>query len=92
MKAVRLLDRAHNFPENKRLLAEALTYTRKLWTVVQADLKDPTNKLEENLKADLLSLSLYVDQECLTAIEKPHQQALQGLIDVNKNVAGGLLS
>jgi len=92
MKAVNLLMRAQDFPGNNRLLYEAIQYTRKLWTIVQADLKAPANKLDEAMKANLLSLSIYVDQKCIEAIEKPHQQVLQGLIDVNKNVASGLLN
>lgn len=92
MKAVRLLLRAQDFPGNNRLLVEALNYTRKLWTIVQADLNSPANKLDGDLKASLLSLSLYVDRECIEVIEKPHpHQALQGLIDVNKDMASGLL-
>ncbi len=92
MKAVRLLMRAQDFPGNNRLLVEALTYTRKLWTIVQADLKSPMNRMDDALKSRLLSLSLFVDQQCLDAIEKPHpQQVLQGLIDVNKDMASGLL-
>jgi flagellar protein FlaF len=92
MKAVTLLMRAQDFPGNKRLLVEAVNFTRKLWTVVQADLKAPANKVDEALKANLLSLSLFVDKQCMEAIEKPHpHHVLQGLIDVNKNVASGLL-
>ncbi|SCA56056.1 Flagellar FlaF family protein [Candidatus Terasakiella magnetica] len=92
MKAVTLLKRAEDFPQNKRLLAQALEYTRKLWTIVQADLKSPDNQLDDKLKAKLLSLSLYVDKTCLEVIKKPHPHALQGLIDVNQNVARGLFS
>ncbi len=91
MKAVTLLIRAQDFPENKRLLMEALNYTRRLWTIVQADLQSPENKLEEGLKANLLSLDAYVERQCQVAIKKPHPQVLQGLIEVNRQVAAGLL-
>jgi len=92
MKAARLLSQAQDYPENKRLLGEALQYTQKLWTIVQADLNSTDNKMDKDLKAKLLSLSLFVDEHCLLAIKKPHQQLLQGLIEVNRNVASGLLS
>lgn len=92
VKAANMLINAQNFPENKRLLGEALQYTQKLWTIVQADLQSPSNKLDDVMKANLLSLSLYVDRTCHEVIKKPHQPRLQGLIDVNKNVAAGLLS
>ena len=92
MKAVNLLTQAQDFPQNKRLLGEALQYTQKLWTLVQADLNSQDNKLDKDLKANLLSLSLYVDEHCLLAIKKPHPQVLQGLIEVNRNIAAGLLS
>jgi len=92
MRAVNLLKNAQGFPENKRLWIEALEFTRKLWTLVQADLKNPDHPFEDSLKANLLSLSLYVDRQCVEVTKKPHPQMLQGLIDVNYEVACGLLS
>ncbi|WP_135074774.1 flagellar biosynthesis regulator FlaF [Terasakiella sp. SH-1] len=92
MKAVRLLTRAQDRPGNKRFLQEALDYTQKLWTIVQADLKSPSNHLDESLKSNLLSLSLYVDRECMAAAKSPQRLNLRGLIDVNNDVARGLLS
>ncbi|NVJ91423.1 MAG: flagellar protein FlaF [Methylocystaceae bacterium] len=92
MKAANMLINAQSLPENKRMLGEALQYTQKLWTIVQADLKSSANTLDDAMKSNLLSLSLYVDRTCYEIIKKPHQPRLQGLIDVNKNVAAGLLN
>ncbi|WP_417841874.1 flagellar biosynthesis regulator FlaF [Terasakiella sp.] len=91
MKAVQLLKQAQEFDGNRRLLMEALDYTRKLWTIVQADLKEPNHHLSEDIRTNLLSLSLYVDRTCYDVAKKPHPQKLQGLIDVNYQIATGLL-
>ncbi|MDV7341836.1 flagellar biosynthesis regulator FlaF [Terasakiella sp. A23] len=91
MRAANLLNQAKDAPQNKKLLWEALQYTSKLWTIVQADLNSPQTKMNDDLKANLLSLSLFVDRTCSEIIKKPHQRMLQGLIDVNRNIAKGLL-
>jgi flagellar protein FlaF len=91
MKAVNLLTNAQEFDGNRRLLLEALDYTRKLWTIVQADMKEPGHHLDDATRSNLLSLSLYVDRTCYEVAKKPHPQKLQGLIDVNYQIACGLL-
>jgi len=92
MKAVQLLTRAQDFPENKRLLGESLQYVQKLWMIVKADLEAPRNKLPKETQQHLLSLAEMVDAQCRAAIKKPPEHRLQGLIEIHRNVAAGLMS
>lgn len=92
MKAVQLLTRAQDFPENKRLFGESLQYVQKLWMIVKADLDSPQNKLPKETKQQLLTLADLVDAQCRAAIKKPPKQVLQGLIEIHRNVAAGLMS
>jgi len=71
---------------------KGLKFTHSLWTIVQADLLDPANKLSDGLKNDMLSLSLFVDQEIARALTRPSRDRLQTLSSINRNLAAGLLA
>lgn len=91
MKAARLLRQAQDFPENKRQWRDALEYCRKLWMIVDADMKSSHHHLDITIRENLLALCGYVEDQCIAAKKKPHPQMLQGLIDVNSEIARGLL-
>jgi len=91
MKAARLLEKARVNLENEKTLAEALKFNHKLWTVLQADISDVGNPLPEKTRADLLSLSLFMDQGTVKLLQGPDQEALQAMIDVNRTLASALL-
>lgn len=92
MKAVHLLTRAYDLPDNKRLLGEALQYVQKLWMIVKADLQTPRHKLPKETRQNLIALGDSVEGLCRDAIKKPPKQVLQGLIEIHRNVAAGLMS
>ena len=71
---------------------KGLRFTHMLWTTLQADLSSKSNKLPEGLKADLLSLSLFVDTEISRALKNPMKTKLTGLIEINRNLAAGLMT
>jgi flagellar protein FlaF len=69
-------------------LAEACFYNRKLWTIFQSDLASPANGLPDEVKARLISLSIWV--------QKYTGEVLMGapvepLIDVNRSIMEGLM-
>ncbi|MGY3439979.1 flagellar biosynthesis regulator FlaF [Marinovum sp. KMM 9879] len=69
-------------------LRSALAENRQLWVRLQNDLANPGNQLPESLRANLISLSLWVDRTCGDVIGG--KDGLQALIDVNNNILGGL--
>ena len=66
-------------------LVRALSDTDRLWTTVIDILRDPDNKLPEQLKASIVSVGLAVQRE----IQHPAPD-IDFLIAVNENVAAGL--
>ncbi len=69
-------------------LVEACYYNRKLWTIFQADLVNPANALPNEVKARLISLSIWVQKytgEVLTGA------AVEPLINVNRSIMEGLM-
>jgi flagellar protein FlaF len=69
----------------------ALRFNRLVWTLVQADLARPDNGLSDEVKARMLSLSLYVDRQTVAALAAPAAAQLAPLIEINRCIAEGLL-
>ncbi|MEA1937630.1 MAG: flagellar biosynthesis regulator FlaF [Pseudomonadota bacterium] len=71
-----------------RTLIEALFANQNLWTLFQADLAGSGNGLPPSLKAQLLSLSIWV-QRFSSKVMKGEASA-DSLIEVNKAIMDGL--
>ena len=62
-----------------------------LWSIVQNDVSQPDNALPEELKANLMSLSIYVDKQTTTGLKDPSDELFDSLISMNLNIAEGLM-
>lgn len=89
-RAAVALDQAKSLTQDYEAYSKAVTSNQKLWTVMQVDLLEETNHLDESLKQELLNLSIFVDQQTLKALTNPQAEYLDALIEINKNIAGGL--
>jgi len=72
--------------------ASALKFNQLLWTIIQADIVDQENQLPDQLKANILSLSIFVDRQTIKALADTNEKHLDVLININKNLAEGLLT
>lgn len=72
--------------------AAALKFNQLLWTIIQADIVDKANQLPPQLKANILSLSIFVDKQTIKALADADAGHLEPLISINKNLAEGLLT
>jgi len=70
--------------------AEAIRFNQKLWTLFQVALCDPENQLPREIKANLLSLSRYIDRASFRAITGFAPAELSSLISLNRTIAAGL--
>jgi len=61
---------------------------QKLWIALRDDLAAPGNSLPDQLKAQLLSIALWVERQSLQV--QGGQPGLQPLIDVNTSILAGL--
>ena len=68
---------------------EAIFYTRRVWTRFIDDLKQPENELPVELKANLISIAIWILKEC-ERIRKRTSQNYQGIIDVTTIIKDGL--
>jgi len=91
-KAALMLDEAKGQTDDYDAYAAALKFNQLLWTIIQADIVDAANKLPPQLKANILSLSIFVDKQTVKALADTNGDYLDSLIDINKNLAEGLLT
>ena len=62
----------------------------RLWTVLQAEIASPDNALPAQLRANLFALSLWAQRHGAAVMAGTAD--LQPLIDINKEIAAGLLA
>lgn len=88
-RAVGLLRAAQAAGARSRETVEALHYVRQLWAILIEDLASPENDLPQKLRADLISIGLWVMREA-EAIRLGHTDEFDAIIDINQTIAEGL--
>ena len=91
-KAALMLEDAKQTLDDYDSYASALKFNQLLWTIIQADVVDKENKLPSPIKANILSLSIFVDRQTIKALAETKEQHLDILININKNLAEGLMA
>lgn len=89
-KAALLLEDAKKQTGNIEEFAKALRFNHLLWTIIQADLTEPDNQLPPEIKANVMSLSIFVDKQTTKALRSSSASDLDVLININRNLAAGL--
>lgn len=92
-KAARQLEacrRDWDAPEHTQLLDNALRYNQRLWTFFQGEIAAEDCALPTELRRNLLLLSAFIDRRTFEVIAAPSPEALQALIEINRQVAAGL--
>ncbi len=69
--------------------SEALKWNRQVWSAFRLDLVGEDNKLPEDLKSKLISLSFFVDRETVDVLYE--RTGFTNLIEVNRSVMKGLM-
>jgi flagellar protein FlaF len=87
--AMQLKATQENWPSESQL-EDALSYNQRVWSFFQAELSMEGNPMPEEIKRNLLSLSLFVDRRTFEALAYPAPEKLDILININLNVASGL--
>ena len=77
--------------ETRELRKKALRLNWRLWTIFQAELTQERPDLDPDIRRNMLTLCQFVDKHTVGALFKPTAEALSTLIDINRNIASGLL-
>jgi flagellar biosynthesis activator protein FlaF len=93
MKAAAMLKRCQtnwDASDRDQHLEKALRYNQLLWSFFQTALVSPENPLPQNIKEDILRLSLFIDQRIFEILSYPSSEKINIIIDINMNIAEGL--
>ncbi len=89
-RAALKLEDAKKLTDKPADFGKALRFNHLLWTIIQADIVEPENKLPAELKANIMSLSIFVDKQTAKALRSRNGADLDTLININRNLAAGL--
>lgn len=88
--AMRLQAVADDWSRRERELDEALTYNRRLWTLLVSAMIAEDNPLPVGIKTNILSLANFIFNQTFRISSDPQPQALAALIGINRDIAAGL--
>jgi flagellar protein FlaF len=77
-------------PDRDERLDEALRYNQRIWSIFQGELLKEDNPLPRQLRADILSLSAFIDRRIIEVMAFPDPEKLKVIVRINLNIAAGL--
>ena len=91
MEAARRLSEVKSDSEDLTAYRAALRLNWRLWTIIQSDIASEENTLPSEIKANVMSLSIFIDKHTVGALAEPDISKLDVLIEINRNIASGLM-
>jgi flagellar biosynthesis activator protein FlaF len=91
LEAARKLDAAIG-GEDADAYRTALRQNWRLWTIIQADVAGEDSPLPDEIRQNILSLSVFIDKHTVSALAEPNGRKLRVLIEINRHIAGGLMA
>jgi flagellar protein FlaF len=88
-RSIDLLEAAERGGVRSREAIEAVLFVRRLWGVLIEDLAEPENDLPQALRADLISIGLWVMREA-EQIRLEKSTNFKGIIEVSAAIRDGL--
>ena len=71
-------------------LASALEYNQKLWTVLLGAVTRPDNPLPAAIRQNVANLGIFILGQILDVAQEPSAATIKVLVDLNRELAGGL--
>ena len=92
LKAASRLQAIHDaWEESKPQLSEALLYNRKLWSIFLTSVTGPDHPLPVAIRQNVANLGLFVINRTFAMMSNPQREHLGSLININRELAAGLL-
>ncbi len=92
MEAARRLAIAKDNPGDEAALVDTVRLNWRLWTIFQSEVTEVDIDLPEELRSNMLTLCNYVDKRTVEILSDPNPILLDVLININRNIAAGLLA
>lgn len=90
--ARRIQEGAATVADDPEPLKEAVRLNWRLWTLFQANLSLEECGVPDSLRSNMLNLCGFVDKRSVAILIDPAVESVQVLVDINRNIAGGLLA
>lgn len=71
-------------------LSAALTFNRKLWTILATSATNPDHPLPDALRANMAALAGFIFNHSMTLLAEPKPERLSVLVQINRELAAGL--
>ncbi len=71
-------------------LHDTISRTQILWNVFQDALLKENNPIEEDIKINVLNLSMFIDRQLYATIADPTPDRLTSIINIHRELAAGL--
>jgi flagellar protein FlaF len=91
-ESARRLAEAQRNPADNAAFLDAVRRNWRLWTIFQAGVMSPDSPMPNELKANVLSLSNFIDRHTVGILADPVPGKLDILIRINREIAAGLLA
>jgi flagellar protein FlaF len=78
------------WPESEADLDAALTYNRKLWTILLSSVTREDSPLPREIRQNVVNLGLFIFKHTFAVMIEPDPARLQVLININREIAAGL--
>lgn len=72
-------------------LNAALLNNRKLWSLLVSSVTRPENPLPANIRQNVANIGIFVFKQTMTTLANPKPENLGALININRELASGLL-
>lgn len=78
-------------PDVRKTVRDALRLNWRLWTIFQSELSAEECPVPVEIRQNMLSLCNFVDTQTVQAMADPTAEKIAALIEINRNIATGLL-
>lgn len=92
LEAARRLSLAQSAPADRDGLLDIVRLNWRLWTIFQSEISAPACELPADLRQNMLTLCNYVDKRTVEILADPRAELLSILVNINRNIAAGLLT
>lgn len=79
---------ARDNPADVKARVEAALWNRNVWSALRVDLSSEENQLPKQLRASLISVSLWIEKETMAVMDGTGD--INAIIDINRNIMAGL--
>lgn len=76
---------------DRRKMRDAIRLNLRIWTIIQAEQTAGDNQLPEPIRQNILTLCKFIDKHSVDAMVEPTPEKAAVLININRNIAAGLL-